>query len=73
MNTTQITWTIGNYSYVVTATADEIVSVRLSVATVATDAAKREFFRGFDGDQEEAFFAAVDESLAAAIALPVAA
>lgn len=73
MNTTTIRWAIGETTYVVTATADAILSVAHAFATIATEAARRAFLAGLDGDAEEAFFSAVDESLSGAVALPVAA
>jgi hypothetical protein len=59
-----VPWTLAGTSYVVTATEEAIVFVRLAVATVPTAQAKQEFFADLDGDAEEAFFAAVDAELA---------
>lgn len=61
--TVDVRWTLGGETYVVTATCDAIVDVRLAVATMPTVQAKREFFADLDGDAEEAFFAAVDAAL----------
>jgi len=61
--TVDVRWTLGGETYVVTATCNTIVAVRLAVATLPTAQARREFFADLDGEAEEAFFAAVDAAL----------
>ncbi len=62
--TADILWTIAGERYVVTTTEDTIRSVRLAVATVQTESARREFFAGFWGEREDAFWEAVEAAFA---------
>lgn len=63
MNTTQtveVEWTAGGYDYVVTATREEYIAVRLAVATRNTDENKRRFLMALDADSEGRLVDAID-------------
>jgi hypothetical protein len=66
METTTVQWTDEEtgYGYVVTATTDEVVSVRLDVATRATDETRRTFIRAMERANEDHFWAIVDAAFA---------
>lgn len=63
--TVEVRFTLNDYNYVVTATREEYIAVRSSVATRATDETKRRFLMALDAESEGRLVDAIDAAFEA--------